>query len=230
MDMVYLWVALYGLTHMCAEKLSQAMPGAFLLVPSAMLLYTLMLILWICRTGRAQIIGLRIPTRCSAGKWVNLVPLFLLAGYNLLTADGFVPDLPTVALMLSAAVTEEIFFRGFLLQYIAQRSKTSGIYLSSILFSILHMTNLTQGIDPAYALMQVICAFACGLCYSSAAISIGSLLPCIAAHFLTNITSDPQSPQSCPEMAGLWICIVVCTCWGILHSYKIRKFDKEIQL
>lgn len=227
--MVYLWVALYGLTHMCSEMLSWAIPGTFRITPWAMLLYTLMLILWICRTGRAQMIGLRIPVPCSHSKWLNLLPLFLLPGYNLMTADGFAPDLPTAALVLSAAITEEIFFRGFLLHFLAKRSKTAGIYLSSILFSISHMVNLTQNIDPVYIWMQVICAFASGLCYSSAAIRFSSLLPCIAAHFLTNITGSSRSPQSCPEMAGLWLCIAVCIFWGIREGFKIRKFHKEIQ-
>ncbi|MBQ8238114.1 MAG: CPBP family intramembrane metalloprotease [Oscillospiraceae bacterium] len=214
---------------MCSEMLSRVIPGTFLLTPWAMLLYALMLILWICRTGRAQTIGLRIPVPCSPRAWLNMLPLFLLPGYNLMTADGFAPDLPTAALMLCAAVTEEIFFRGFLLHFLARRSKTAGIYLTSILFSILHIVNLTQNIDPVYTWMQVICAFASGLCYSTVTISIGSLLPCIAAHFLTNITGSAAAPDPGWETNVLWSCIAACICWGTLHSYKIRKFDKEIQ-
>lgn len=228
MGTVYLWAALYGLTHIGAEQLSQVIPGSFCLTPSAMLLYTLMLFLWICRTGRTQTVGLHIP-RCSPGKWLNLVPLLLLPSYNLLTTDIIVPDLSTAALMLSAAVTEEVFFRGFLLHYLVKTSELAGIYLSSILFAAFHLVNFTQGTDPAYIWMQVICAFAAGLCYSTAAISIGSLLPCIAAHFLTNITGSSQLAQSGPEAAGLWMCILVCICWGIIHSHKIRKFNKENQ-
>ena len=228
MGAVFLWAVLYGLTEIGAEQLSRIIPGSFPLTPSAMLLYTLMLILWLCRTGRAQTVGLQIP-RWSPRQWLNLIPLLLLPGFNLLTAGRIAPDPSAVALMLSAAVTEEVFFRGFLLHFLAKRSKSAGIFLSSILFAAFHLVNLTQGTDPTYTWMQVLCAFAVGLCYSTTAISIGSLLPCIAVHFLTNITGSSQSSQSGSETAGLWICILVCICWGIMHSYKIRKNEKENQ-
>lgn len=227
--MVCLWVVLYGLTYICAEKLSQELPDSIWIIPSAMLLYTLTILLWICRTGRSQMIRFHMPPPLSPEKWFHILPLFFLPGYNLLVSEGLTVYLPAVVLILSTSVVEELFFRGFLLYYLSKNSKNAGIYLTSIFFSILHLVNLTQGIDLAYTSIQVICAFASGLCYSSVTMITNSLFPCIVAHFLTNITASRRFSLSYPETAGMWICVVVCICWGIWQSYLIRKYDKENQ-
>lgn len=228
--MVYLWAALYGLTHTLSEYISiMFLSSATWPVPAAMLLYTLLLIRWIFRSGNARDVGLCIQPLLFPGKWLYLLPLFLLPCYNLLTAEGFTIGLPSFLLMLSVCVTEEIFFRGFLLRFLAKRNITAGLLLTNILFALFHLVNLTRGADPGYTLIQTVCAFAAGLCYSTAAIRSGSLLPCMAAHFLTNITGSSTSVQSGWKSAGLWLCIAIYLCWGILQSLTIRKFNKEIQ-
>lgn len=228
--MVFFWVTLYGLTYICATNFSKAAFEKSWLIPAAMLIYTLILVLWIWRTNRAQMLGLCIPTCRNNIHWLCLPPLALLPFYNLLSADSYTLDLSTAILMLSVSTVEEIFFRGFLLQLPVKHSKVFSIYLSSLLFSLFHLVNVSQGIDSGYIGMQVICAFASGLCYSSAKIVTGSLLPCIAAHFLTNITGNSQLPQTTASRISLWICILVCIYWGIQSSFLISKFDKEIQV
>ena len=227
--MVFLWAALYGLTYTLAERIAAFLSSATWPVPAAMLLYTLLLICWVFRSGHTRDVGLCIPSLLPPGKWLYLLPLFLLPAYNLLTADSFSTNLPAVFLTLSVCVTEEIFFRGFLLRYLAKRNMAVGLLLTNILFALFHLVNLTRGADPGYTLVQTVCAFAAGLCYSTATIQSGSLLPCMAAHFLTNITGSDASVPSALESAGLWLCIAAYLCWGILQSLSIRKFNKEIQ-
>ena len=229
MGMVYVWVTLYGLTYTFSEMLLQPNLGDFQITPWIMLLYALILCIWICRTDRNKMIGLCITVPGSLGEGLKLLPLFLLSAYNLMTAEDFTLELPGAALLLGVAVTEEIFFRGFLLTFLAKHSKIAGIYLSSVLFAVLHVVNLSSNTVPAYTWMQVICAFVSGLCYSSTAIRFRSIFPCIAAHFLTNITGSIRPLKSYLEMVGLWICIAVYAFLGIRQSYEIWKFDKEKQ-
>ena len=226
--MIYVWIILYGLTHLCSETISQRHPALFWLVPSSMLLYTVLLILWICRTRQAKNIGLCAPSFPLRTKWLYLLPLVLFPVHNLLTSKGFVPDLSTAALMLSVSVVEEIFFRGFLLRYVIRCGKPAGIILTSLLFSLFHIVNLIQGAPSSYTFLQMLWAFAAGLCYCTAAISFDSLIPCITAHFLTNITAGPPPTQFYLESTDVWICGAVYVCWALVHRCILCNSDKEI--
>ena len=191
-----------------------------------MLLYTAALIFWIFRWGRGGSVGFRRPV----GSWIPALPLLILPGYNLLTWGEATLDLPDVLLMVAVAATEEIFFRGFLLDFLAKRGRFSGVFWTSILFALLHGLNLLQGADPEYTWMQMIWAFGMGLCYGAATIRMESILPCILAHCAVNVTGLCASwpPQPGWETIILWVCVAICICWGLRQSLIIRKFDKEI--
>lgn len=227
--MVFLWVSLYGVTYMVSENIILGKGMYPWILPVNMLVYTLLLILWIWRSGMHRNIGFVVAETCSVSKWIEIIPVFILPVYNLLMARGADFSLYQILLMFSVSVTEEIFFRGFLLHMLIKHSRICGIILSSIVFSLLHGANVFQGADFDYTWMQMICAFSSGICYSIATVQTGSLLPAIVAHILTNITGIAEMAEPGWKVSGLWVMITLHIWWGIHKSCEIYKIDKEIR-
>lgn len=222
--MVFLWVALYGVTYIVSEKFSRVMAPAQWITPLAMTLYIGLLIFWLSRTGLSQEIGLCGIRHGMPKDYLFFLPLVLLPIWNLLTAAKWSPELPTAFLMLCVSIAEEIFFRGFMLRFFSKRSKLSGILITSAVFAWFHWVNLFPSGNFAYIMMQVLCAFAAGVCYCAVTLRCGSLLPSVAAHFITNITGagDPAIALQGWNLLGLWICIAAYGCYGIWLCRKIR--------
>lgn len=220
--MVFLWVALYGLTYAISDMIPQGADTANWIPPLAMILYAGLLILWICRTGQAGHIGLCAMRHFPPGEYLSLLPLLSLPLCNLLAAEEYRFRFSSAVLMLSVSATEEIFFRGFLLRFFTKRSKLSGIFLTSGIFALFHCVNLFHAAGLPYTLMQVLFAFAAGICYGAVTIRCGSLFPCIFAHFLTNITGTGNSLPVGAGWIGPWICLAVYVFYGRWLCGKIR--------
>ncbi|EJF00526.1 CPBP family intramembrane glutamic endopeptidase [Liquorilactobacillus mali] len=99
----------------------------------------------------------------------------------------------TILLALSAAVFEELFFRGILLNNMIQHSKRnfssylSAILVSSILFGVTHMINLF-GQSFSATLLQAVNAFAIGIMLAAIYLRTGSLKWTILYHFMLDFT------------------------------------------
>lgn len=215
--MIVFWVVLYGTTYIAANLLSQAMRLQGWFSALAMVLYAGALLLWLLRTGQAQALGLRPMEPCAKRERLVLLPLLAFPIYNLLSAGGFNCSLSAALLMGSISLAEEIFFRGALLRFFSRRSSLFGVLLTSALFGLFHIVNLIGGADLRSTLMQILCAFAAGLAYGAVTVRYRSILPCIAAHVLTNITGLGVTPAVAQESVswGLWLCIVINACYGI---------------
>lgn len=215
--MVFFWVVLYGMTYTISIKVSQAVHIKDQIVGPAMLLYIGFLILWLYRTGQATVVGLCEIRKIRPGEYWYLLSLIVLPLFNLLTATEHRIDLFAVAMMLSASIAEEIFFRGYMLRFFAKRSNLLRVVITSVIFALFHGVNLIQNADVIYTFMQISCAFATSVCYCAITLKFNSLLPCIISHFLTNITgiSNLQHVENSREMLGLWMYIAVYTGYGI---------------
>ena len=216
--MIFIWVALYGAVYTIADGV-WGMPWITAL---AVALYAGLLVLWIIRSGRADGVGLRAPRGLKLRDWASFLPLLLLPVYNVVMADSFGAALSGVVLMAGVSVVEEIFFRGFLLPFLTRKWGRWGIILSAAAFALFHCVNLPRAADPGYVGMQVLCALAAGLCYGAVALRCRSILPCAAAHILTNVTGlFPARPGG---DLFLWVCIAVYLGCGLR---KICWFKKE---
>lgn len=184
----------------------------------AMLLYVLILILWLFRTGQSAHIGIT-PIRWTGfGDCLYFLPLLLLPVYNLLESGGTVCDSLTAVLMISVSIAEELFFRGFLLSYLRKWGIKTSVLMAGMIFALFHSINL-GGTAMAYTVMQMVCALAIGVYYGIIRVKYDSLLPCAIAHILTNITGASMAKQlNATGMAGLGLCIVMyifCDAWAI---------------
>lgn len=82
-------------------------------------------------------------------------------------------------------ISEELVFRGIVLPaYLENGSKIKAIVVSSFLFAIFHVTNLSGGIEITSLLIQLVNAMLLGTTFAFIAIEIGKVWPLMIFHFL----------------------------------------------
>lgn len=93
--------------------------------------------------------------------------------------------------MLCVGFVEEVIFRGLLFKAIAKDNVKMAIVISSVTFGLGHLLNLVNGSGMGLMenLFQVTGAIAIGFLFVILFYRGGSLLPCIVAHAVINITS-----------------------------------------
>ena len=100
-------------------------------------------------------------------------------------------DLPpqSQSLLLSfPSIFEEVAFRGILLTvFLGKYSQRKSIVFSSLGFSLMHLLNLTNGMDTLWVLGQVPWSFIIGLFYGYVFVRTRSLLPSMIVHYLGNV-------------------------------------------
>lgn len=90
--------------------------------------------------------------------------------------------------MLGVGFSEEILFRGFLMKAIMNKNPKAAILLPSIIFGIIHITNLFSGANIIMTILQVIYATFFALMCSMFFYKTNNLIPCMICHSITNIT------------------------------------------
>lgn len=92
--------------------------------------------------------------------------------------------------MVCVGLIEELLFRGFLLRALAKGGVKSAAFVSSLIFGLMHLLNLTNGgLNTAWVLCQVCLAVAVGYLFATVVCRGGGLLPCVAAHSAMNVLS-----------------------------------------
>ncbi len=123
---------------------------------------------------------------------------YLVLAFPLATvAFGYLPELREVTgqtlvfALLSVALaglTEELAFRGVLLNGLLERGVWPAVLVSSALFGLMHLSNLALG-SPWYSvLLQVGFAAMAGTGYAAMRLRTGSLWPPILLHALFDLT------------------------------------------
>lgn len=205
--MLYIWIILYGMLFTLSEAAAEILHAGIWLSTIVMTVYTTLLVLWAFRTGWAHQYGLLIP-RIKNSLSSFFLPLALLPLCNLLITKPSLPAFPAGLLMFCICIVEEFFFRGMLLSFLVKSVGRWGIFLSAVFFSLFHLVNLASGMELSNVLMQTASALAAGLIYSIVRLSCGSLIPCIAAHFFTNITAGELSHPLSVQHLAIWMMII----------------------
>lgn len=225
-QMIVMWAFCYSAVYQTASRLSAALRLDAWLTAGAMLLYTLCFVSWIFLREDRLKIGVCLGNTASylrnAGFWGAVI----LPVCNLLAADRYALKASDIVMLLSVSAAEEIFFRGYLLEYLKHHGITYGIMGTSLLFSLLHMVNWNPDSDIVYIGLQMLCAFFSSICYCVTVLQTGSLLPCVGLHFLTNITGSAVFSERGGLSAGI-LSILLYICWGVFMIVKISR-KKEI--
>lgn len=115
--------------------------------------------------------------------------LLLLAGIGAFANDGL-SDAPAawwagmVATMLLVGVTEELTFRGILVQGLREGgfAERRVVLVSSALFGLFHLPNFLLGQDLSTTVRQVVLTAVLGAAFHSLRRASGSLIPCMVLH------------------------------------------------
>lgn len=115
------------------------------------------------------------------------------------SANNLLPPIHILMFTLSIILTgfsEEILFRGVILNIIydclGKKSKFEiyrAITLSSLIFALMHMSNIFSGVPFSAALIQTICAFSAGCYFSAIYTRSGSIWSTIILHSMMNFVS-----------------------------------------
>ncbi|MCT4631882.1 MAG: CPBP family intramembrane metalloprotease [Firmicutes bacterium] len=86
------------------------------------------------------------------------------------------------------AVSEEVMFRGAILQYVLGRGKRKAVFYSAALFSVFHLSNILISGNILSTAFQLISTFFFGLFASAIVIKQKTLLPILIYHALWDFT------------------------------------------
>lgn len=118
-------------------------------------------------------------------------------------------------------ISEELFFRGIILEILSKKSQKYAIIVSSILFSSLHLTNLAGGIEINYAILQVIYAFIFAIVAAQITILSESILSAIVWHFAHDFIALVTGNRI--HMTAIIILVTQCAILIIYSIYLSRK-------
>ena len=94
-----------------------------------------------------------------------------------------------VVTMAFVGLLEELLFRGLLLNALKRQGEPLAVVLSSLAFGLMHLLNLCNGTPLLFVLCQTVFATLLGFLFAVIVTRGKSLLPCIAAHCLFDVTS-----------------------------------------
>lgn len=135
---------------------------------------------------------------------------------------------------------EEVIFRGMGVANYMRTIRSSGqikviFWLSSLVFGLIHVTNILAGGDPFACVIQAAYAVGIGMILGAVYLRTGNLLPCILGHmsldFMEFIRGDlSQSSGVMTNMgAGDWITVFAAAVAAVLGLMMIRpKYHSEI--
>ena len=135
-------------------------------------------------------------------------------------------------------VAEESIFRGIILQTLLPKGVLRALFLSTLLFALLHVGNLFAGLSWGYILGQVLNAFGGGIAYAVMRVRTGSIWPAVILHSLTDFgaltlittTGVPQPTLLIGLLAGGIMCSLYLIYAAIaLRPSKLRELRTRYQ-
>ena len=182
-------IVVYVIGVSMMQRVSEAIGIGFLAEMLFCIALCAVLLIFICKNGLTQYLGLKAPA-VSAGKMLLYLPLLLLGGIGLCFGIGaefsITESVTRTVMMLCVGFLEEVIFRGFLFRGIAKQNLTRGVVISSLTFAIGHFVNLLNGSDILENTLQVLFAAAVGFLLVFIFMRTESILPCILFHGFNN--------------------------------------------
>ena len=156
------------------------------------------------------------------------MPLWVIASANLwggVIAHYAMPgQIFAVVSMALVGFAEEMIFRGFLFKaMLRDGSVTAAVVVSAVTFGLGHILNLFTGHELTETLLQVVFAIAFGFAVTLAFYKGGSLLPCIAAHSLTDVFAvfSKGEGSSMLNMICHIVLVAVCAFYSIYLARRV---------
>lgn len=222
--MFFFWLILYGAVYALSDAAAAVLNNSVWLSPLAMTFFICFLVSWVWLTGQRMAIGLTLP--CPGKKeLLFLLPLLLFPLYNLFLTRPVSMSFSSLLLMLCICMSEELLFHGYLLSILSRRLGCRSIVIVSLTFSLFHFSNLLSGWPLDYVALQFVSAFAVSLYFCMIRLRFRSIIPCILAHFLTNITAGDLLPVYSVRSFTIWF---LCVILYLICSFLLYKNWRSI--
>ncbi len=187
------WIFLYVFSHtvisICASPL---------LTATITVIYTVCLLWLFCRkTQYRDLLAFRKVDLMAA------IPLFIFAMANFVFLRDFTVSAVWVTVSVGA-IAEELLFRGLLLSSLKEKNQHAAVWGSTILFGAYHL--LSGDFLGAF------CALCFGFALAVYVARFSSVLPCIAAHLLTNMLGNSYVP---------WHVLVLFSAFCVIYGFTL---------
>ena len=122
--------------------------------------------------------------------WVPFLPLLLLPVLSALVSDFNISDPAQITFFalytFIVGFAEEAIVRGLMLRTLRPKGLMQAVFLSSLIFGLMHLANLIMGADIGSTVTQVIYATLIGIAFAGALQAGGSIWPLIIIHALVD--------------------------------------------
>ena len=126
--------------------------------------------------------------------------------------------------MLGMGFSEEIVFRSFLIKTLMNKNTKVAILAPSIIFGVIHLTNLFGGANLIQTVLQAIYASSFALMCSVFFIKTNNIIPCMICHSITNITNSFLSNDlSTAYQCIRCIAFIIPSAFYALYLYRTKK-------
>ncbi len=149
------------------------------------------------------------PPTLHADAFLKAVPLFVFAAANVVFLRGVTFSAAWVC-AICGAVAEELLFRGLLITALEKKNVHIAVWGSAIVFGAYHL------IGGGY--VQALCAVCFGFALAAYACRFRAVLPCVAAHLLTNAFGNSNVP-----VWVLLLCCVICGIYGCWLYFNMKE-------
>ena len=161
---------------------------------------------------------------------MHIVLLLLIGGFNIIVLfqQGITENILYAFVRgLYAGIVEELILRGYIFSaFEIKFDEYKAIIFSSIVFGLLHLTNLTHN-PVMIVLLQVIYTTMFGIGFSILRVRTKSLLMPILIHSFINVTchlaADISSNITIIDLCCTFCCTFYCLILGICFLYHYRK-------
>ena len=211
------WIVAYVILASAGDRLSEALGIAKSITLPILLVLSTILYFFVRKNGLAEKYGLCKP-RIPAARMLFYAPLLILLTANLWYGVRLNQPLTETVLyilsMFCVGFLEEMIFRGFLFQAMAENGVRSAIAVSSITFGIGHIVNLINGSGAELLpnLLQVMYAAAVGFAFVMIYYKTKSLLPCILVHSVFNglsaFANEADMTQQRQIVSGVLLAVI----------------------
>ena len=163
-----------------------------------------------------------------------------LLGFAVMREKPFfhAPTLAIVAAAVMAGFLEELLFRGLFLTSMMRKSTgrdriVTALLVSSVVFGLMHGTNILSGANVGSSILQVFGTFFVGIALGALYLRTGSLWPCMIVHTLFDIfaictsnTIEETGTITGGINAASWVDLALCTVMGVCALILFLKKDE----
>lgn len=198
-----------------------------------MLIYATVIVSLVYWANMADKVGLRKPT--SVREWFVMVPLLVLPLLIVLkdgiSSWGFTQNIVLLIAAFGVAINEEILFRGLFLRGFMKWGPWVAILVPSILFALIHATNVFAGGNVEFAVYQTIWTCAAGVTLSAMRLRNNSIYPVIVFHIILDLVeyfSTGEYGVHSEAISTLWLQLFAFTNLA-LAVYALYLFYRKFK-